>query len=75
MTGQRVLTRTAEVQPWGVGNAFSALLDAKVVGPMPMIIRFTGRENLLATLGEDTQLTIADGVKDGDMVVVRRDQF
>ena len=74
MTGQHI-TRTAEVQPLGIGNAVTAILDAKVTGPMPMIIRFTGRENLLATLGEDTQLTIADGVKDGDMVVVRRDQF
>lgn len=75
MTSTAFITRTAEVQQFGVGNILTALLDAKVTGPTPMIIRYASRQDLLTRLGESVQLTVDENVKEGDMVVVRRDEF
>ena len=68
-------TKTAEAFPWGIGSIVMAVLDARVTGPGPMIIRFRGRENLQTKLGEEVQLSVREGIKVGDVVVVRRDEF
>ena len=75
MSVRRGVTRTAEVEPFSVAGLVVELLDARVTGPYPLIMRFEGRDRLARRLGEGTELHVEEGVSLGQMVLVRRDEF